>query len=218
MYLDIAGMIMFQKQLRKEFTRALSKATLVVMLPLALAAGGPAAAQDISPAVAPETAVTEQVSAQDTIFLKEGETVSVLPENDIGVDNLEKRYPFLKELLADVRSYNEEFEDRPTVALVSTVRDTAQNIDMIFVSVQGPMTCGASQCQMNIFVGGEEGYKQAFAGAVPLPVMVHKDKGEVSVFFCSNEQGRAQFVLTDGALEHKGNVISPQTGPSCPRN
>jgi hypothetical protein len=217
MYLDISGMIMFQKHLRKQFARALSKATLVIMLPLALAAG-PATAQETSPAVAPETSVAEQSAAQDTLFLKDGDTISVLPETDIGIDALEKRYPFLKDILADVRSYNEEVKDRPTTALISTVRDTAQNIDMIFVSVQGPMTCGASQCQMNIFVGSDEGYKQAFAGAAPLPVMVHKDKGEVSIYFCSNEQGRAQFVLSNGTMEHKGNVISPQTGPACPRN
>lgn len=207
---------MFQKHLRKEFARALSKATLIVMLPLALAAG-PAAAQETSPAVAPETSVSEMVQ-QDTLLLKEGETVTVLPQTESDVDSLEKRYPFLKEVLSDVRAYNEEFKDTPTRVLVSTVRDPAQNIDMVFVSVQGPMTCGANQCQMNIFVSTPEGYKQAIAGPAPLPVMVHKDKGEVSVYFCSNEEGRSQFVLKDGALEHKGNVIAPQLGPACPRN
>jgi hypothetical protein len=217
MYLDIAGMIMFQKQLRKSFARALSKATLIVMLPLALAAG-PAAAQEVSPAVAPETSLTEQTAAQDTLLLQEGGTLTVLPETDIGIDALEKRYPFLKDILTDVRQYNDDFPDRLTAALISTVRDTAQNVDMIFVSVQGPMTCGASQCQMNIFVGGDDGYKQAFAGAAPLPVVVQKDKGEISIYFCSNEEGRSQFVLKDGTLEHKGNVIAPQLGPVCPRN
>lgn len=208
---------MFQKHLRKEFTRALSKATLVVMLPLALAAG-PAAAQETSPAVAPETSVVSTQAAQDTVILTEGQTVTVLPETDIGIDNLEKRYPFLKELLADVRLANEEVEDRTTTAFIATLRDTAKNLDIIFVSVQGPLTCGASQCQMNIFVGGENGYKQAFAGAAPLPVMVQKEQGEISFFFCSNEEGRAHFTLKDGTLEHKGNIVSPQAGPACPRN
>lgn len=233
MYLDISGMIMFQKHLRKEFSRALSKATLIVMLPLTLAALPAAAAQEQAPA-APATA-TEQVqtpasapaadttattapeeASSDDVIIKEGDTIVVLPQRETDIDSLEKRYPFLKEVLADVRLYNEEFKDTPTKVMTSTVRDTAQNVELVFVSVQGPMTCGANQCQMNIFVNAGEGYKQATAGPAPLPVHVLKDKGEVSLYFCSVDNGRAQWVLKNGTLDFVGNVTAPQSGPACP--
>lgn len=231
MYLDISGMMMFQKNLRKEFSRAFSKATLIVMLPLTMAAF-PAAAQETSPAAAPVAAEQTQPAAEqgaapqdtasatanssDEILLKEGDTVTVLPQQESSIDSLEKRYPFLKEVLTDVRSYNEEFQDNPTKVMVTTVRDTADKVDLVFVSVQGPMTCGASQCQMNIFVNNGEGYKQAAAGPSPLPIQVTKDKGEISLYFCSSESGRAQWVLKGGELQHVGIVTQPQSGPACP--
>lgn len=246
MYLDISGMIMFQKNLRKEFARAFSKATLIVMLPLTMAAF-PAAAQETAPEPAPaaeqskfvappaqsispaqaeaqkqetqepaQDTVNAATSANDEVFLKEGETVSVLPQEESNIDTLEKRYPFLKEVLTDVRSYNEEFQDNPTKVMISTVRDTASKTDIVFVSVQGPMTCGASQCQMNIFVNNGEGYKQAAAGPAPLPIQVVKDKGEISLYFCSSESGRAQWVIKGNELQHVGIVTQPQSGPACP--
>ncbi len=230
MYLDISGMIMFQKHLRKEFSRALSKATLVVMLPLTLAAL-PAAAQETTPAApaaateqvqtpaaapAADTTVAPEAASPDDITIKEGDTIVVLPQRETDIDTLEKRYPFLREVLADVRLYNEEFKDSPTRVMTSTVRDTAQNVELVFVSVQGPMTCGANQCQMNIFINAGDGYKQATAGPAPLPVHVLKDKGEVSLYFCSVENGRAQWVLKNGTLDFVGNVTAPQSGPACP--
>ena len=227
MYLDISGMIMFQKHLRKDFSRALSKATLIVMLPLTLAAT-PLAAQETSPsAPAAPAATTEQVqtstpAAADTsanngnIILTEGNVVTVLPEQESNLDDLEKRYPVLKPILSDVRSYNEEFKDTPTKVMLTTVRDTAQKVDLLFVSVQGPLTCGASECQMNIFADNGDGYKQISAGPSPLPVQVLKEKGEISLYFCSTEAGRAQWVLKGGELQHVGIVRQPQSGPTCP--
>ncbi|MDY0008089.1 MAG: hypothetical protein RBS08_00140 [Bdellovibrionales bacterium] len=210
---------MFQKHLRKEFARAFSKATLVLMLPLTLATAMPAAAQEASPAVAPETSITAapaaETAAQDTVFIKEGETTTVAPETKTALDTLEARYPFLKEILTDVRGYNEEFKDNPTQVLTSHLRDAENNIDIVFVSVEGPLTCGANSCQLNIFTNSGEGYKQALAVPAQSPFFVTKENKEVSIFFCSLEGERSQWVVSKGLLEHKSNVVSPQMGPAC---
>lgn len=207
---------MLQKKYSREFARAIHKATLVVMLPLSLAAGASALAQETTPPSEPPAATASvETSAQETQYLTEGATLTVLPETEIPLDTLEARYPFLKPLLADVREYNEEIKDNPTRVYISRVRDQEKNIDIFFASVQGPITCGASQCQMNVFVNDGSGYKQASAGAAPLPATLVKKDGEISMYFCSGEMGRAQLVLTPDGFEHKGNVISPQSGPPC---
>ena len=225
---------MFQKHLRNGFSRALAAATLIVML-----ASFPALAQEAAPAEAPaaaeqETPASDTAAApsadpaaapttdtadtadNDEATIDEGGTVVVQPQHKEDIDSLEKRYPFLKDLLASVRLYNAEFKDSPTKVMTSAVRDTAQNVDLVFVSLQGPMTCDANQCQMNIFINSGAGYKQATAGPAPLPVHVLKDDGNVSLYFCSSENGRAQWALKDGALEFVGTVTAPQSGPTCP--
>jgi hypothetical protein len=212
MYLDIAGMIMLQKQLCKSFARALHKTTLIVMLPLSMAAA-PAWGQEASPAVAPPAATTEVV--QDTLYLKNGVTVTIHPQTESTVESLEARYPFLKEVLADVREHNEEHENSTRV-LTTAVRDTESNTDLLFVSVVGPLTCGINSCQLNIFSNDGTGYKSALSVPAQAPLYAVKSDNEISLFFCSGDRQRSQWVLNnDGRFEHKGNVTHPQIGPAC---
>src|SRR6218665_889386 len=102
MYLDIAGMIMFQKQLRKDFSRTLRKATLLALLPLSLATASFASAQDVdgartAPVPAEQTVTSEQPAAQDTtVLLEEGKTISIDPSTLVAVENVEARYPYMK--------------------------------------------------------------------------------------------------------------------------
>lgn len=205
---------MLQRKLRKDFMRAVYKATLILALPLSLATT--ALAQE-TPATktgadAPQMEQTQQV--QDTLFLKEGGTVSVLPQTEISIDTAEKKYPFLKDVLSDIRSYNEEIKDSPTRLFSSTLKDTDTNIEFLFVMLEGPLTCGASQCQLRMFVNNGEGYAPLDAFPAQFPFYVVKENKEISLFFCS-EQGRSQWVFSNGALTHKENTTAPQSGPSC---
>lgn len=187
-------------------------------IPVAETPATPAADTPAADAVKPPenaAAAAAPVPETNDSTIEEGGTIVVQPQGEEGIDSLEERYPFLKAMLADVRLYNEEFKDNPTKVMTSTVRDPAQNIELFFASVQGPMTCSDNQCQMNIFINAGDGYKQVTAGPAPLPVHVLKDDGVVSLYFCTPEDGRAQWVLKDGSLTFVGNVIAPQSGPAC---
>lgn len=209
---------MFQKQLRKEFTRALCKATLLALLPLSLATMGAAASAQQTENQFP---TEQQVVTQDTVLVEEGKTITVDPQNAISVESVEARYPFLKSMMDQLREFNKDREEdllAQTIILTSTVRDAQQGVDITVVSVEGPLTCGASQCYVGIYIDKGEGYKQAFAGTAPLPVKILKQNDEMSFFFCSSSAGRAQWTLKGDTLEHQGNLTSPQIGPSCRSN
>ncbi|MDP2206930.1 MAG: hypothetical protein Q8K65_11555 [Alphaproteobacteria bacterium] len=216
MYLDFLGMIMFQRQLRKEFTRALCKATLMALLPLSLATASLASAQEVDGNRAVPIP-TEQTVTQDVLLLQEGKAITVEPETEISVESVEARYPFMKttmDYLREVNKLREEDLLARTTIMISTVRDVEKKTDIAILSVTGPLTCGSSQCHVGIFIDKGEGYKEAFSGAAPLPVTILKQNDELSFFFCSYT-GRAQWTLNGDVLEHQGNVRFPQTGPSC---
>lgn len=211
---------MFQRQLRKEFTRTLCKATLLALLPLSLATASLASAQDVDGNRAAPVP-SEQTVTKDTLLLEEGKTITVDPSTEISVESVEARYPFMKNMMDQLREFNKDRETdllAQTVIMTSTVRNTQQDVDITVVSVEGPLTCGLSQCYVGIYINKGEGYKQAFAGSAPLPIQILKQNDEISFFFCSSSEGRAQWTLKGDILEHQGNIRSPQTGPSCPGN
>lgn len=162
--------------------------------------------------VAPPAATTQTI--QDTLYLKDGETVTVQPETESTLENLEARYPFLKDVLTEVRQHNEEHKNSTRILTVA-VRDTESNTDLLFVSVVGPLTCGVNQCQLNIFSNDGAGYKSALSVPAQTPLYAVKSNNEISLFFCSGDRQRSQWVLNEGRFEHKGNVSKPQSGPAC---
>ena len=226
MYVDIAGMIMFQKQLRKEFSRTLCKATLLALLPLSLATASLASAQDVdgarnAPVPSEQTVTSEQTAAQDTILLEAGKTITVDPSTLVSVENLETRYPYMKDLMDLLREFNKGRDTDllpQTIIRTSEVRDVKQGVDITIVSVEGPLTCGVSQCYVGIYINKGEGYKSAFLGSAPLPLRILKENNETSLYFCSPGDGRAQWTIKGDTLAHQGNVRSPQAGPSCNSN
>ncbi|MFN7113080.1 MAG: hypothetical protein ACK4PK_01830 [Alphaproteobacteria bacterium] len=220
MYIDFLGMIMFQRQLRKEFGRALCKATLMALLPLSLATSSVVSAQDVDINSASHVP-TEQVLKQDGLLLEEGKAIKVDPDVEISVESVEARYPYMKNMMDYLRDFNKEYEEdllAKTTITISTIRDVEKKTDIAVVSVTGPLTCGAAQCYVGIFIDRGEGYKQAFAGSAPLPVHILRQNDETSFFFCSHGDGRAQWTLKGDVLEHQGNVRSPEVGPFCRNN
>lgn len=228
MYLDIAGMIMFQKQLRKEFTRTLRKATLLALLPLSLATASLASAQDVDgarsapvPAEQTVTSSEQQPATQDTLLLEEGKTLTIDPTTEIKVESVEARYPYMKAMMDQLHEFNKGRDTDllpQTMIRTATVRDAQQGVNITIVSAEGPLTCGVSQCYVGIYIDKGDGYKQAFAGSAPLPVRILKENNETSLYFCAPGDGRAQWTIKGDTLVHQGNVRSPQSGPSCSSN
>lgn len=205
---------MFKKYLRPDFMKAVSKATLVVLLALPLASSH---AQDPAASFTPEVAATETSAQAFDIVLKEGNTDTVLLKTTEDRAALIKQYPVLKETAEQMDILFEQTGGRsPTEFMVSKVRDPQSNTNLLFVYLRGDDACGSAGCNLSIYADTGNGYESKFSAIVSNPMYVAKQDGQLSLYFCSSTQGRAQWNFTDGAFKLAEVVKAPTTGPKCP--
>ncbi len=205
---------MFKKYIRHDFMKAVSKATLVVLLALPLASSH---AQDPSASFTPEVAATETSAQAFDIVLKEGNTDTVLLKTTEDRAGLIKQYPVLKETAEQMDILFEQTGSRsPTEFMVSKVRDPQTNTNLLFVYLQGDDACGSAGCNLSIYADTGKGYESKFSAIVSNPMYVAKQDGQVSLYFCSSTQGRAQWNFTEGEFKLAEVVKAPTTGPKCP--
>jgi hypothetical protein len=193
-------------RLRKEFMKRLTRATMILLLPITTIASVDTLAQPRGPEKEKAADSASAASGVETVFFAEA-------KNHV---DLVKSYPFLKGIIDDVKKTDAVVGKQiPTQIFVATVNEKERKIQLLFVHIKGLTYCGSMGCSLKIFANEGGGYKKAVDVIVDGPIAISKDHGKLSLLFCT-DQGRSEWVFQNHSFEYQGPFTDlNQSPPAC---
>lgn len=205
-----------------KFFGKLSKATVVMLLPLSFAVSasglttGAEASMDPPKKPAEQKTPIVQVAAENPA---KRPFIEVDFKDSVDPDKLAEFYPFTKDAVEQVKTSNALKDTAtPTEIFVAKIEDTKNNVKMLLLNFRGSDFCGTMGCYLSVFSDNGEGYKEIHGTALDGPLYVMRSEKGLSLIFC-RDGGRPEELLlknqkfernsTQAVLEAKPPICTP---------
>jgi len=180
--------------LKKDFMKAISKATLALMLTVGAAVPIISMSHAASAnATVDTTAITQQVTtstaAINSSFIKPAEAAAPAATElqftqvkDVAA--VMRQYPFLGDLQAQAKTADEQQGGtNPTTFDLATYKDAANGRELVFLHMNSPVVCADEGCPLSVYLRDGNSYKNVLEVNAQDPITISSTKDGLNLHF-----------------------------------